>query len=101
MRLVLALALLLAAVAAPLTAATADEDHRRGHRSSDPAFSGPGWKFREMDRFRDHFRDHDHHHHYRRCWQPGYWTYQWVPAPGWYGGGYYQQVWVDGYWRRC
>jgi hypothetical protein len=57
-------------------------------------------------------------------WVAGYWGQQWVPlyhaydvwVPGYYGprgwiggyyesrtvesGGYYQQVWVDGYWAR-
>jgi hypothetical protein len=60
-----------------------------------------------------------------RCWQPGYWMYQWMPQsysysawvpgewapdgfwiaghyePAWYDGGYYQPLWVDGYWLRC
>jgi hypothetical protein len=60
-----------------------------------------------------------------RCWQPGYWTYQWVPQsysysawvpdqwspdglwiaahyePAWYDSGYYQPFWVDGYWLGC
>jgi hypothetical protein len=60
-----------------------------------------------------------------RCWQAGYWTYQWVPqaysyttwvpaqwspdgawieghyAAGWYSGGYYQPLWIDEYWSRC
>ena len=57
-------------------------------------------------------------------WVPGYWTWRWVPqaqtsyayVPGYYdeygvwvpsryepstvGAGYYQQVWVDGYWQQ-
>ncbi|HET7340710.1 MAG TPA: hypothetical protein VFL90_04540 [Methylomirabilota bacterium] len=59
-----------------------------------------------------------------RCWQSGYWTYQWVPQaysystyvpgywadgswiaahyePGFYSGGYYQPLWVEGYWTGC
>jgi hypothetical protein len=60
-----------------------------------------------------------------RCWQPGYWTHQWVPQAytynTWVAGhwspdgrwveghyvpyvhhaGYYQPYWVDGYWVSC
>ena len=60
-----------------------------------------------------------------RCWQPGYWTYQWVPqtytyntwvagqwsadgywidghyAPSQYSTGYYQPLWVEGYYSGC
>jgi hypothetical protein len=60
-----------------------------------------------------------------RCWQAAYWTYQWVPqsyaystwvagqwspdgywieghyAPSIYQSGYYQPLWVEGYWTRC
>lgn len=60
-----------------------------------------------------------------RCWQPGYWTYQWVPqayttntwvpsqwspegtwieghyAPSWYSSGSYHPLWVEGYWSGC
>ena len=63
-----------------------------------------------------------------RCWQPGYWTYQYVPqtyaystdtwvpgqwsadgttwidgyyAPAYYNGGAYQPIWVDGYYTSC
>ena len=60
-----------------------------------------------------------------RCWQDGYWSYQWVPQsysysawvpgqwspdggwieghyePAWYNGGYYQPLWVAGYWTGC
>jgi hypothetical protein len=76
----------------------------------------------------------DHHHFHRpavifvspsRCWQPGYWTYQWVPqaytyttwvagqwspdgrwidghyAPSQYTSGYYQPFWIEGYWAGC
>lgn len=61
----------------------------------------------------------------RQCWQAGYWTYQWVPqsytystwvagqwspdgrwldghyAPTVYQSGYYQPLWVEGYWTAC
>lgn len=60
-----------------------------------------------------------------RCWQPGYWTYQFVPqsyaystwvagqwspdgqwidghyAPSFYNTGYYQPLWVEGYYSGC
>jgi hypothetical protein len=60
-----------------------------------------------------------------RCWQSGYWSYQWMPQsysyttwvpgqwsddgswidahyePGWYSSGYYQPLWVEGYWIGC
>jgi hypothetical protein len=60
-----------------------------------------------------------------RCWQPGYWSYEWVPqtytystwvegrwsadgywieghyAPAQYSTGYYQPLWVDGYYSSC
>jgi hypothetical protein len=60
-----------------------------------------------------------------RCWQPGYWTYQFVPqyytysawvagqwspdgrwidghyAPAQYTSGYYQPLWVEGYYTSC
>jgi hypothetical protein len=60
-----------------------------------------------------------------RCWQPGYWTHQWVPQAHtyntWMAGhwspdgrwiegqyvpythttGYYHPYWVEGYWVSC
>ena len=60
-----------------------------------------------------------------RCWQPGYWTYQFVPqsysystwvagqwspdgqwieghyAPSFYNTGYYQPLWLEGYYSGC
>jgi hypothetical protein len=60
-----------------------------------------------------------------QCWQPGYWTYQWVPqtytystwvagqwspegywidghyAPSQYSTGYYHPLWVEGYYAAC
>jgi hypothetical protein len=60
-----------------------------------------------------------------RCFQAGYWTYQWVPqyytyttwvagrwspdgrwidghyAPSQYASGYYQPLWVEGYYTAC
>jgi hypothetical protein len=61
----------------------------------------------------------------RHCWQPGYWTYQWVPqthtysawvpghwsadgywieghlAPSQVSWGYYHPLWVEGYYTGC
>ena len=85
-----------------------------------------------IERFDDRGRDHRHHRPVivvpqtvflspNRCWQPGYWTYQFVPqsysyntwvagqwspdgqwieghyAPSFYNTGYYQPFWVEGY----
>jgi hypothetical protein len=60
-----------------------------------------------------------------QCWQPGYWAYQWVPqtytystwvagqwspdgswidghyAPSQVSSGYYQPLWVEGYYSAC
>jgi hypothetical protein len=90
---------------------------------------------RDDDRRRGHVR-HGHHRHQAhrptvvfvtpgRCWQAGYWTYQWVPqaytysawvggqwspdgrwidghyAPVQYHSGYYHPLWVEGYWAGC
>jgi hypothetical protein len=82
--------------------------------------------------------DHRPHHHRSvivfpqtvfvapsHCWQPGYWTYQWVPqtytygtwvagqwspdghwidghyAPSQVSSGYYHPLWVEGYYTGC
>jgi hypothetical protein len=89
-----------------------------------------------IERFDDRGRDHGHRPGHQRpviiipqtvfvtpnrCWQPGYWTYQFVPqsysystwvagqwspdglwidghyAPSVYNTGYYQPLWVEGY----
>jgi hypothetical protein len=89
-----------------------------------------------IERFDDRDRDHGHRPGHQRpviiipqtvfvtpnrCWQPGYWTYQFVPqsysyntwvagqwspdglwidgyyAPSVYNTGYYQPLWVEGY----
>jgi hypothetical protein len=86
----------------------------------------------ERDRRHDHRRGHRHHRPSTvvivapsRCWQPGYWTHQWVPqayaysiwvaghwspdgrwidghyAPRVHHSGYYQPYWVEGYWTNC
>jgi len=97
-----------------------------------------------IERFDDHRRGQGHGHSHRpghhrpiivvpqtvfvtpsRCWQPGYWTYQWVPqtytystwvagqwsqggywidghyAPSQYSSGYYHPLWVEGYYSGC
>jgi len=142
MRLALALVLLVvAAAAAPLAAVEAGE-RRVEHALPDRAFSGPGWRFRDVENLREQFRQ-DQRRFRRdgdrlavvipqlvfvspgRCWQAGYWNYQWVPQPysyntwvpgqwspdgfwieghyepAWYNGGSYQPYWVEGYWSRC
>jgi hypothetical protein len=100
MRFALTLALLVTAiVGAPFTA-LAGEVQRPGHQVYDRAFSGPGWRFREIENFREHFRDRGHRHHRPgvvivspgRCWQAGHWTYQWVPQ------AYSYNTWVAGHW---
>jgi|ERR1043166_5290913 hypothetical protein len=141
MRFALVLALLAAAVAAPFTGVEAG-GRRVEHVLPDRAFSGPGWRFDEVENFRRQF--HQDQRRVRgdgrgpivvvpqvvvvspgRCWQDGYWDYQWVPQPtpydawvpgqwsadgvwvqghyeaAWYDGGAYQPFWVGGYWARC
>jgi hypothetical protein len=97
----------------------------------------PGLERFDKDR-RDHGRPHRPGHPRRvivvpqtvfvtpsRCWQPGYWTYQWVPqtytystwvagqwspagywidghyAPSQVASGYYHPLWVEGYYTAC
>ncbi len=132
MRLLAVLALLVATLTGPL--AVAAEAGGGGHHSKaavapDRAFSGPGHRFRQP------WQDRNYQPDYRtpsvvfvspgRCWQAGYWAYQWMPqsytynawvaghwspegtwveghyTPAWYNGGYYQPYWVEGYWARC
>ena len=141
MRRALVLALLITAVAAPLAVVEAGE-RRAEHVVPDRAFSGPGWRFNDVENFRrQYFQDQRRIRRDGgapivvapqavvvspgRCWQDGYWDYQWVPqsyaynawVPGqwsaegswidgyyqqaWYDGGYYQPLWVAGYWTRC
>jgi hypothetical protein len=89
----------------------------------------PGIDRIDSDR-RGHGR-HDRHHPAvvfvapSQCWQPGYWSYQWVPQaytynnwvaghwspdgrwiegyyqPAWYTSGYYQPFWIEGYYTAC
>ena len=140
MRLALVLAVLATVLAAPV--ARAEPGARRAEQVlPDRAFSGPGWRFRDVENFRQQYYQ-DQRRVRRgdgtvivvpqvvvvspgRCWQEGYWTYQWVPqsyayntwvpaqwspdglwieahyAAAWYGGGYYQPLWVEGYWTGC
>jgi hypothetical protein len=87
-----------------------DRDHdRRGHGNFRPVFVVPQTVYVGPS----------------RCVQPGYWTYQWVPqtytysawvpgqwspdgrwidghyAPAQYTSGYYQPLWVEGYYTAC
>jgi len=141
MRFAVVLAMLVAAVAAPWSAVGA-EPRRVEHVQPDRAFSGPGWRFREVENFRrQYFQDQRRVRRDAgapvvvvpqvvavspgRCWQDGYWDYQWVSQPtsynawvpghwgpdglwveghyeaAWYDGGSYQPYWVGGYWTRC
>jgi len=141
MRRALVLALLITAVAVPLAVVEAGE-RRAEHVLPDRAFSGPGWRFNDVENFRrQYFQDQRRLRRDGgapivvapqvvvvapgRCWQDGYWDYQWVPqayaynawVPGqwsadgawidgyyqqaWYDGGYYQPLWIAGYWTRC
>jgi hypothetical protein len=141
MRLALVLALLLTALASPPAVAEAGERHAE-RVLPDRALSGPGWRFNDVENFRRQFRQEQRRVRRDgsqavvvvpqvvfvspgRCWQAGYWDYQWVPqsygynawVPGqwsaegfwieghyeqaWYSGGYYQPYWVEGYWSRC
>ena len=139
MRLVPALVLLAAVVAAPLTTRAA-EMHASlgvsGDRPAAPRAPAPLTGERPGERHGEgrHDRDRDRTTIIipqvvfvspGRCWQSGYWTYQWVPqsyaystwvegqwsadgywipshyAPVYYEGGYYQPLWVEGYWTGC
>jgi hypothetical protein len=88
-----------------------DRDHRPGHRPRHhrPVIVVPQTVFVTPN----------------RCWQPGYWMYQFVPqsytystwvagqwspdgrwieghyAPAQYSSGYYQPLWVGGYYTSC
>ena len=55
MRVTLVIVLLAAVLAAPLAAADAAE-RRAEHVLPDRAFSGPGWRFRDVENFREQFR---------------------------------------------
>ena len=102
-------------------------------RGGDP---GPQERRDRRDDGREHGRRPGHHRAVivvpqtvfvtpSRCWQPGYWTYQFVPqyytysawvagqwspdgrsidghyAPAQYSSGYYQPLWVEGYYTAC
>lgn len=107
MRFALVLALLAAATAMP--AAVHAGPRRAEHVLPDRAFSGPGWRFRDVDNFREQYRQEQRR--FRRdgggsvvvvpqvvfvspgrCWTTGYWNYQWVDQ------SYPYDVWVPGAW---
>ena len=133
MRLVPILALSLAALTLPVapTRPAQAADVRVNVNTSQPAVWRGGDPRTDRD---DRGRDHRHGHQRpvviipqvvfvapNRCWQPGYWTYQFVPqsysysswvagqwspdgewieghyAPSFYNTGYYQPLWVEGY----
>jgi hypothetical protein len=140
MRLVPILALSLAALTLPVVAMRPAQaaDLRVNGGTVPPARTpsvrrggDPGTE-RSDDRRRDHGHRPGHHRPVvvipqvvflapNRCWQPGYWTYQFVPqsysyntwvagqwspdgewiegyyAPSVYNTGYYQPLWVEGY----
>lgn len=148
MRLVPILALSLAALTLPVvTPRPAEATDRRINAGTMPQARTPsvlrGGDPR-IERFDDRARDHGqrpghHHGHHRpviiipqtvfvapnRCWQPGYWTYQFVPqsysystwvagqwspdgqwieghyTPSFYNTGYYHPLWVEGYYAGC
>ena len=135
-------ALVLALIVTALTAPAALAGDRAAAPLPDRAFSGPGWRFRDVENFREQYRQ-DQQRVRRagdrpfvvvpqvvfvspgRCWQTGYWDYQWVEQaypynawvpgawspdgywteghyePAWYSGGSYQPYWVEGYWSPC
>jgi hypothetical protein len=141
MRLALVAALLLTALILPPAVVEAGA-RRAEHVLPDRAFSGPGWRFNDVENFRQQYRQDQRRFHRAgdqpvfvvpqlvvvspgRCWQAGYWDYQWVPQSyaynawvpaqwtpdglwieghyeaAWYSSGYYQPYWVEGYWARC
>src|SRR5258705_5338804 len=95
MRLALVAVLLLTAVTLPPAVVEAGS-RRVEHVVPDRAFSGPGWRFNEVENFRQQFRQDQRRFHRAgdqpvlvvppvvvvspgRCWQAGYWDYPWVP----------------------
>jgi hypothetical protein len=110
-----------------------------GTLTTAPPTLGPSAVRGTGERFDGRDRDHHRHRHHpsvivvpqtvvvtpNRCWQPGYWTYQFVPqyytystwvagqwspdgrwidghyAPAQYSSGYYQPVWVGDYYTSC
>ena len=104
MRVALVLVLLAATLAAPPAAVNAAE-----RVLPDRAFSGPGWKFNDVETFRLQFRQAQRRFRHAadgtlvavpqvvfvspgRCWQSGYWDYAWVPQ------SYAYNAWVPGGW---
>ena len=95
MRVALVLALLVTVIAAPL--AVAEAGQRRAQAvETDRAFSGPGWRYRDVENFREQFfRDQQRFRPDQRtivvapsvvvvspgrCWQDGYWSW-WSATP--------------------
>jgi hypothetical protein len=108
-------------------------------RGGDPGLSVDRHRHRDDGRRHGEGRGHHRSGHHRpvivapqtvfvtpgRCFQAGYWTYQWVPqyytyttwvagqwspdgrwieghyAPTQYASGYYQPLWVEGYYTAC
>ena len=116
MRFALVLALIVAAVTAPAGAGA-------GERVlPDRAFSGPGWRFRDLDNFREQY--YQDQRRFRRagdgtvivvappvvvspgrCWTRGYWDYQWVPQTypfdAWVPGGWSADgIWTEGHYEQ-
>ena len=133
MRLALVLALLVTTVGAPLVARAGEP---RGPRDPlpDRELTRADKRVPDYATPPDAFRRHDRSVVVvpqlvfvspGRCWQAGYWSYQWVPQsysystwvagrwspdgfwveghyePAWYNTGYYQPLWTEGYWARC
>jgi hypothetical protein len=140
MRLVLVLALIVVTVATPLAAQAADvrasfgptNDRLPAPARTPPAIVGGNPHIQSFEDRRRGRQDRPGVFVPQvvfvspgRCWQSGYWSYQWVPQsysystyvpgvwspdgtwipahyePGWYNGGYYQPLWVEGYWSDC
>jgi hypothetical protein len=134
MRLALAFMLLTTMATAPLAAHAAEVRTASGVSTDRPATPPRGPVPLPGDRSGGARRDHDRTTIIipplvlvspGRCWQSGYWTYQWVPQsysysawvdgqwsadgywipshyePVYYSGGYYQPLWIDGYWMGC
>ncbi len=133
MRLALVLALITTLVSTPLAAVAGDahgasqvqpdRERTRADRRV-PGFSTPAEAFRRHER-RVFVVPQLVFVSPGRCWQAGYWSYQWVPQsysystwvagqwspegdwieghyePAWYTTGYYQPLWTEGYWTRC
>ena len=117
MRFALVLVLAVAIVLAPAAGVGAGD-----RVQPDRAFSGPGWRFRDLDNFRQQYRQ-DQQQFRRaadgtfvvlppavvvspgRCWTRGSWNYQWVPQTypfdAWVPGGWSADgVWTEGHYEQ-